>query len=1123
MPLFAIPVIIVLVKSAQIKMRFVSLLWLAATLLLPLSAFAGHARAETAGNYAFVNAYIIETTYQQSSGGPYVTQSFILNTNEANGFQYYNVREADNNPTYCQLYIEPVRTGGTSSGLINSYTPVSVHYELVTQLKVQGRCNTANEGGGIVRTTISNIDTTKSRYVLFKTDSDTITTMSGAYSWVKASSGVVDNFKPATEIYYEDFNSSGRISSSDCPSMIVKWNNTYKFTAPYVKGSDTSVIADSDSDKYYQRMISAATGQPQSTYASCAAEDLFGHINASLAKIDGAHSEEWWSSNLNGTVVGFNDMRKAFVPITNFLGDQEALDHKIENASAGGSAIAGGSSTVSGDDAGTAELQDNCPLGEDVSSLRWLGCGIYGALKGTTDLLVKQLDAFLYTDPAVFSESTQAAAIMFRNIGMALIIMAGLIMVISHSLGFDFLDAYTIRKLLPRLGVALVGMALAWPLLRLAVQLTNDLGGSIYSAFLDLASQVGATGADAGIGSGLTTVIGYLVGATAIAGYAIVIGAIAFLSLFATIVLALLVGVLVLSIRQLVIFMAIILAPLAIAAYVFPGGEKLWKFWKTTLITTLMMYPLIMGFIGAGAAMAFMMPQVPADGGGTRMSLLAIIVYFAPFFMLPFAFKLAGGLMSTIFSLTNDKSKGIFDRMSNYRKNSGKRRWQEYAIGKRGGEKNVIGKMAAYSTAISDPGVGISGLRTRAGRRMARQKLTEAAGDDAIKNNSLQWTADDFALETAAMDDTNDSNKIQRYIDTAAKYGKTRTAAQAQEAMALLESGVGAKIGTQTMQAAAWKARVLSKTGYQAGDEGMRELFDDARKRVAAGKLSSVQAMGIIKQAQRLEFSSISYGAGMEKISELASSGKGPSNDDVDKLFQSAIQFMQPSQLAGARHETVEGISKHLMKRVDKAFASGDSKEIGRAVAEVESMRDAINYYNPENTKIFADGVNAQRAGTTGTTLRDFAEQLRDRSGLAAAGGQYADASVHFYDARKELDRWQAAAAQATGQIPGASGGTPSPGPYTTSDIRLKRDIKKIAQLESGVVLYSFQYKWGSPSYIGVMAQEVIEDYPEAIAVDRHGFLYVNYALLGIKMVPYNVWLKDKNSILLKQGKTHKY
>lgn len=298
---------------------------------------------------------------------------------------------------------------------------------------------------------------------------------------------------------------------------------------------------------------------------------------------------------------------------------------------------------------------DNCPLPAEAS-MRWLGCSLFFTLQGTATALGNQIDNYLYADPGtMFGTSAQNAATTFRNIGMVIIVVAGLFMVISQALGFEFLDAYTIRKLMPRLGIALIGMALSWPLLKLAVTVTNDLGGLVSSVLLGIANGVNPTGtSSADGGTGLGVALTSLVGVSTVA---ISLGIAGFLSLVGTVVLALLIGLLVLSVRQLVIFMAILIAPLAIAAYVIPGGQKLWSFWKNTLITTLFMYPLIMAFIAAGAAMSYIMPKTTIE-----LQVLAIIVYFAPFFMLPFAFKMAGGLMGTIFSIANDKNRGLFDK-----------------------------------------------------------------------------------------------------------------------------------------------------------------------------------------------------------------------------------------------------------------------------------------------------------------------------------------------------------------------------------------------------------------------------------------------------------------------------
>ena len=69
----------------------------------------------------------------------------------------------------------------------------------------------------------------------------------------------------------------------------------------------------------------------------------------------------------------------------------------------------------------------------------------------------------------------------FRVLGIAIIVIAGLIMVISTALGFEFFDAYTIKKVLPRILVAIIGISLSWWLLEWLAELTNDLGVGVRS------------------------------------------------------------------------------------------------------------------------------------------------------------------------------------------------------------------------------------------------------------------------------------------------------------------------------------------------------------------------------------------------------------------------------------------------------------------------------------------------------------------------------------------------------------------------------------------------------------------------------------------------------------------
>jgi hypothetical protein len=66
---------------------------------------------------------------------------------------------------------------------------------------------------------------------------------------------------------------------------------------------------------------------------------------------------------------------------------------------------------------------------------------------------------------------------------------------------------------------------------------------------------------------------------------------------------------------------------------------------------------------------------------------------------------------------------------------------------------------------------------------------------------------------------------------------------------------------------------------------------------------------------------------------------------------------------------------------------------------------------------------------------------------------------------------------------------------YIFSDKRLKTDIKKVGETDEGLGVYTYKYKWGGPTQMGVLAQEVEKKKPEAVA-NVGGFRAVNYGLL---------------------------
>ncbi len=72
---------------------------------------------------------------------------------------------------------------------------------------------------------------------------------------------------------------------------------------------------------------------------------------------------------------------------------------------------------------------------------------------------------------------------------------------------------------------------------------------------------------------------------------------------------------------------------------------------------------------------------------------------------------------------------------------------------------------------------------------------------------------------------------------------------------------------------------------------------------------------------------------------------------------------------------------------------------------------------------------------------------------------------------------------------------------FALSDRRAKQDIKKVGKLDDGTNIYSYRYKdkfdGSGMMQLGVMAQEVEEDYPEAVDERSDGYKTVNYSRIA--------------------------
>lgn len=89
------------------------------------------------------------------------------------------------------------------------------------------------------------------------------------------------------------------------------------------------------------------------------------------------------------------------------------------------------------------------------------------------------------------------------------------------------------------------------------------------------------------------------------------------------------------------------------------------------------------------------------------------------------------------------------------------------------------------------------------------------------------------------------------------------------------------------------------------------------------------------------------------------------------------------------------------------------------------------------------------------------------------------------------------------------------------SDIRLKRDIKFLKELNNGIKVYSFKYisshSSDNTSYVGVMAQDLLKHtmHKDSVRLIDGKYYRVNYRSLGLKMITLEEWKKSSDNIFI--------
>lgn len=347
------------------------------------------------------------------------------------------------------------------------------------------------------------------------------------------------------------------------------------------------------------------------------------------------------------------------------------------------------------------------------------------------------------------------------------------------------LNAYTIKKILPRLLLAVILINLSYYIVIITIDVVNVLGDGI-ADLITLPFRTAnppMTNWDPGDLSKL--IIGAV---TAIAGFKLLKRAFGYrgagaelsaasdgfgvflLTVGLSIGLIILAIFIVLTIRLGLMVGLAIASPIAFAAMVLPGTEKWFKKWLNLFMTTLVIYPLVMAMFALGRVMTYIFGNIDGQTVGGLTGVFAVIAQFLPLVFIPFSFKLAGGAIGAVGNFITGKTSGIKsmvqgdERDPNSRINRAKAKRDNASLNRRlAGNERVsdwtnrrnsrLGKWAGSKMQRSVAGHDILAAQAAQNKKVGDEMAdTIATGDDSqiraltarrmqMKDGSYQWVS----------------------------------------------------------------------------------------------------------------------------------------------------------------------------------------------------------------------------------------------------------------------------------------------------------------------------------------------------------------------------------------------
>jgi hypothetical protein len=397
----------------------------------------------------------------------------------------------------------------------------------------------------------------------------------------------------------------------------------------------------------------------------------------------------------------------------------------------------------------------------DGFSLDWVLCPVFNAISHSAQYLFQQIIVPFLKVPPVSTNPKDASFNVwssFRVYGDLVLVVAIILIVFGEVIGGGVIDAYTARRVLPRILVATILVNLSVYIVAGLVDITNILGNGIGDILIAPFKDNAALNFSLS-GNQIAGVFGIgFLGLFATGGAVSVVllalwgsfGTVAFMALLSVIpiIITILSVFVTLIFRQGIILFLVMVSPIAFALYCLPNTERVFKRWWDFLMEALMVYPIVIIIFAVADILSATILQannVNLTGSAGQSattsivkeplaSITAFALQFAPLVLIPFAFRIASDTLGRIHEGIT-RGGGAVNSMLQSRNENQKRKYDSAKTTARGRVLDKYqGRRDNYAQTANNPNV--SGARRRIAR--GRQWLVDSAIVNRVSGSNPQ-------------------------------------------------------------------------------------------------------------------------------------------------------------------------------------------------------------------------------------------------------------------------------------------------------------------------------------------------------------------------------------------------